>query len=82
VAAALNTFMNESNSWQPIDTAPKDGTEILLLTGHGMKIGAWYDDFYSKKPKPYWTWWDYSKIIMRRNQPTHWQPLPKMPSDL
>jgi hypothetical protein len=57
-------------SWQPIETAPKDGTPILLWTyWEHYAVGAWdgtgwYDGQYS--------WSD----------ATHWMPLPASPEDV
>lgn len=74
-------------SWLPIDTAPKDGTHILLYrpsVGEWTKvsIGDWEDDKYAKKPRPYWSSC-YERILgilwCRSNAPTHWMPLPIPP---
>lgn len=57
--------------WQPIETAPKDGSEILLCSKKGRiangvwmtatdRVGAWL--------------WPYIKV-----EPTHWMPLPAAP---
>lgn len=69
--------------WQSIDTAPKDGTEIIVfIPAHGVVSPCrWNEDKYAKKPRPYWAHWGkYAFGIndLRANQPTHWIPvLPK-----
>jgi len=73
--------------WEPIETAPKDGTRILTYRPEGhdwskVGIGDWDDDKYAKKPRPYWS--DQNERILgvlwcRKNQPTHWMPLPNPP---
>ena len=68
--------------WQPIETAPKDGTHIL-----GFGSGAWTPngcaetfsgvDYFGN---PYW-------VLCIRNdaesdywEPTHWMPIPAPPT--
>jgi len=79
------------NEWQPIDTAPKDGTVVLLYgiwAGeiHGparskaFDIGSFQD---GRSDFPGNDWWvlgtgDYYECWMR---PTHWMPLPEPPKD-
>ncbi len=58
--------------WQPIETAPKDGTRVLLYEPrddeHMIEVGFWdYDSWYG--PVHVYTIW-----------PTHWQPLPTPPA--
>jgi hypothetical protein len=60
------------SSWQPIGTAPKDGTAILtfqsnLMTGGKMRVAVWRDDTVPKG-------WSASE-----ESPTHWMPLPIPP---
>lgn len=53
-----------SDSWQPIETAPRDGTPVLLFVmGHDLWVGAVYDS-------------DMSDTQSRRPPATHWLPLP------
>lgn len=67
--------------WQPIETAPKDGTRILMTDGNLVSIGAWeeFSDHWSTwsceaEPRPTdgpgacAGWWDVN--------PTGWMPLP------
>ena len=70
--------------WQPIETAPKDGTEILLTDGAFTHCGRWYD---KNNPKYPWKFLDFTyrwKDELNGWQdnkygPTHWMPLPEPP---
>ena len=69
------------NNWQPIETAPKDGTEILGWTGSMFLIVEWNEQKWHKKPAPYWDSGRPSITWMREyGQPTHWMPLPDPPA--
>lgn len=78
------------DGWHPIETAPKDGTRVLLLTLEGhISVGAW------KTPSngpwvgvinngPAYRVWDLGDVIEYRLadlNPTHWQPLPAAPTE-
>jgi hypothetical protein len=70
--------------WQPIETAPKDGTYILL----GSTDGAWvasYKPVYQSGYRPEDPW--HSMMLNHEHmgrypkaKPTHWQPLPLPPA--
>lgn len=60
-----------NNEWQPIETAPKDGTEILLLSKCDMGVCYWCSE-------RSFTGWTVGWGMVFRN-PTHWMPLPKLP---
>jgi len=83
------------DGWQPIETAPKDGTEII-----GLFVRRWEPD---QKPTIYGPWtvafvngswqssWDGARVIEYMSDfgieykdpdisPTHWQPLPAPPA--
>ena len=70
--AAAAAAWNQRSAWQPIETAPADGTQFLAWDGKDMKraiaysYGCIYDD---EMESPYLTLW----------HPTHWQPLPSPP---
>jgi hypothetical protein len=60
--------------WQPIETAPKDGTQILAYWDSGMMtctdITLWYEG----------KWSDPECTEVEYADPTHWMPLPTPPS--
>ncbi len=55
--------------WQPIETAPRDGTRVLVWA-HDR---AWTADRCSEGVPDFW---DSDGTFI---QPTHWQPLPAPP---
>jgi hypothetical protein len=59
------------NNWQPIATAPKDGTEILGWPVEGGNSTIAIVSFFRG-----WTSGDYDA------EPTHWQPLPQPPDEV
>ena len=81
-------------TWQPIETAPKDGTWVLL---YGGKDVGWYgDDTIQTIVTAFWrpsyyrrtddqgqwmyTWWE-GDWRSEMADPTHWMPLPTPPID-
>lgn len=55
--------------WQPMETAPKDGTDVLVWCGGAMfiacmDVGRWFFDRTDHSVKPV---------------PTHWMPMPEGP---
>ena len=68
----------ERIEWQPIETAPKDGTDILVMTGETMHVVRWiniHGDF------DYWAVDDnkHGPFTLRGKAPTNWMPLPEPP---
>lgn len=78
--------------WQPIETAPKDGTPILLWS-EDAEIDAFNDhpkwgnvvlDYKSPPSFPFvgfWTQygWQLAHYSAFNYSPTHWMPLPDLP---
>ena len=71
-------------NWQPIETAPKDGTEILAavrypvdenLRGRWNTLFVYWDAYSSDHPKGIWAL-DYEHPITS-GKPTHWMPVPR-----
>jgi hypothetical protein len=61
--------------WQPIETAPKDGTRVLLLLSNREIFSGWgteREGFYRYHA-------DGSDIGWLN--PTHWMPIPSAPID-
>lgn len=67
-------------TWQPIETAPKDGTPVLVTAGNVVGEARYYADSGSDTG---W-WWanetpgDYhaEKIMFHHGEPHAWQPMP------
>ena len=63
--------LRAERAWRPIETAPKDGTEIWGWNGHDMETIIWAGD------PPGWL----STLTDNQFwQPTHWQSLPEPPA--
>ena len=67
--------MQEAGQWQPIETAPKDGTVVLWVPNRypHVSVGSYWN---SSDEGLTWGWWTQSGS---RVEPTHWQPLPPSP---
>lgn len=81
VRAAIEAY--EQEQWQPIDTAPKDGTEVLLSYGKDCFSGYW-----EAQPNHWheigWQEEDARQgayIHRHPQRPTHWRPLPTPPKE-
>jgi hypothetical protein len=80
----MDAFMTQ---WQTIDSAPKDGTELLLhfspdrtpgRDGPGIDEGGVIQGWWFSSPKEIDDGWE--TIIGFVGDPTHWMPLPPAPS--
>ena len=76
-------------SWSPIETAPKDGTNVLLYyPGYSRKewIGRYYkNETYShgvltRKSEGWHNGADTLLGMVKECDPTHWMPLPSPPN--
>lgn len=78
VAEAAKQAMQQ-DEWQPIETAPKDGSYIRVYppTWDEVESCAWWNaDEYAKKPLPFWSRTDcIGTSNSRQNPPTHWMPI-------
>ncbi|KDC22995.1 hypothetical protein AZ20_4230 [Bordetella bronchiseptica E014] len=64
------------SAWMPIESAPKDGTEIWAYNGEQARMKWIEGECYAL-----WIWADdlLSDADPNPEQPTHWQPLPAAP---
>lgn len=67
------------NDWQPIETAPKDGSRILGAWQDVMSVYHWDTQSFHTRPNPYWARDFHPVYYDRSQQPTHWMPLPDPP---
>lgn len=77
------------SDWRPIETAPKDGTSILLWGGQDDNADYVSDEIAAKMSSPARAWWDGDCWLMTLAEagcvgveyinPTHWMPLPAQP---
>ena len=61
------------SGWLPIETAPKDETEVLITDGTSFAVASY---------RPWGEWRDCGDMGwagMCDSQPTHWMPLPPPP---
>ena len=69
---------SDKTGWQSIDTAPKDGTHILLPFGGSCIVGYWWHSPGGEENR--WC----ADLSANRDEdlsPTHWMPLPPKPQE-
>lgn len=74
VRAAITAYLQASEGWRDIESAPKDGTNILLAHDHAVFDGYWdkYADGWVDDVTDLYE----DKITYPA---THWRPLPEPP---
>ena len=77
----MSTTVSDTNTatWQPIETAPKDGQWLILYTLiGGVQCGYWGGTYFGRDPD----WIQYAHrgdLEPIDGVPTHWMPLPEPP---
>ena len=74
----MNRRSLESGAWRPIETAPKDGTHILLYRRNevtSVSEGWWRLDVFGQSYEWGGAGWSYPE----EDQPTHWMQPPERP---
>lgn len=65
--------------WQPIETAPKDGADILVTMTHNDGLGGWITHMWVDSWSEEYPWPEYERRIDLLGHPTHWMALPAPP---
>lgn len=68
--------LRKDAEWQPIETAPKDGTRFLVVEATKRPfVALWLDaDHPDVDDAGWYDHWNFDPV-----SPTHWKPLPKPP---
>lgn len=74
--AALEAQQAQAPGWQPIETAPKDGSRILLWWD-GLVREGWCGGAGASRDGG--DWWRSHSLTVCNGRPTHWVPLPPAP---
>jgi hypothetical protein len=73
--------MSTFGTWQPLETAPRDGTFFLVANGSEAVVGNWPEGYElgrwscESDTKKVWHGWP----ILMRESLTHWRPIPPLP---
>ena len=70
--------------WQPIETAPKDGTDIIVMyidiDTQFVRIAFWLDSEWDPSVDGWWTYdCGEDESMALSYAPTHWMHLPELP---
>jgi hypothetical protein len=76
-AVAELTRIRAARNWQPIETAPRDGTKILICDAEGEMAVVFFD----VTAGPIFPWQFANTVgAYRDDVPTHWMALPIPPA--
>ncbi|MCZ7856050.1 hypothetical protein O9X81_05440 [Agrobacterium salinitolerans] len=78
--SALSAQVQDVAGWQPIESAPRDGTVILLVGGayHGNPFTGYWELRQFNPTRPWVSVVNESRLY--EHVPTHWMPLPTSPA--
>lgn len=72
------------SEWKPIETAPMDGSIIMLANAGGSWMGKYHPVFQSGyRPENPWfsLLLNHDHVRGRAKLPSHWMPLPEPPEE-
>jgi hypothetical protein len=69
-------------AWLPMDTAPRDGT-VVLIASDGEVSGGYWDDGLDEDGEFYHpaSWWAFDAQECGPVEPVAWQPYPDFPKE-
>ena len=78
--SCVQAWNTRAPQWQPIETAPKTGEQVLTFRHklNGITIGGFTENWYQTS-----FWSNQHKVFVgfpKEIQPTHWMPLPEAPN--
>lgn len=77
--AMAGLAIGPQSQWQPIETAPKDGTRVLLFVPpYGPSTGHYEPARVNWGPNA--SLWVSHSVLNKEAAPTHWMPLPTPPT--
>lgn len=74
----MDTYKRDE--WRSIETAPKDGTRVLLIRRDEQFVGAYREAMRGQPAADIGECWR-ALCCGRVAAPTHWMPLPEPPAD-
>lgn len=79
--AVADERVRAATTFQPIQSAPKDGTEIWAFNGEQGRM-HWTEGEVAGGKWALWVWADQvlADVDPEPHQPTHWMPLPPVPT--
>jgi len=76
----LKSEVERLTKWQPIETAPRDGTEIIGRAGLWVEVTAFFKGTKPWERKEAWVTSNDDEGYAQDFKPTHWLPLPEIPA--
>lgn len=76
----LKAEVERLTKWQPIETAPRDGTEIIGRAGLWVEVTAFFKGTKPWERKEAWVTSNDDEGYAQDFKPTHWLPLPEIPA--
>lgn len=67
----MSKELEHETQWHTMETAPKDGTEVLVFSNIGLMVSFYFKGMWREK----------ANMLGLRKDPTHWMPLPKAPKE-